>query len=831
MSGNDFLRIRKSILPTAVSLVFACGGGGGTGDDAGRVSDAFVTNGDGGGVPSNADGGPASTDGRMIAERTRIDTSIFLPTELLSSLNIIVANGLAPNALLADGLDQVVLTALASQELSESGITLGEVHRTVLSYIYSCAMPAGSEMELEIAGEPWVFTGQVGLAPEWASGACDQACQEWVSACILARTNAFAKPVAISMRGDHPALATTPTVRQQYSLREGSYFGNIFAGPLQDNGFACAGGRGGAIPELTDRFCAVIGDDCPIETVGDCNRNEFACDPTFPGCSSYTACSAWDATTGYPTTCHSERYLCNTTPTGATYNRVVTVYIEPPVVDCGNGICEEGETETCPSAPDCADFWAERYGSGCHEDSGGLAVDSSGNVAVTGRFIGDLAFGGTPLTTSSGSDADLFVAKLTTSGGHVWSRRINTTGTRAMATAIETDSNGNVIIAGHFNVPIDFGDGAVVTPPNGGTSFFVAKYAAATGALQWALPMLNDRDIGDLPLEQMPKPVLAIHTNGNITLASDFQGTIDLGLSQQNPSSDSAFFRDIVVLTISSAGAPIPASIKTIGGPLGEWVTDVAIDSSGKIVLAGGFKDEVDFGRGNTLATSGSSDEDGFVAKLSSSGTLDWAKRIGGSAGADRVNGLTIANGDSVAVTGLFRSPMAVGTTDLTPHLKSDMSTYSVDAFIAKFDAAGNATWAKSYGGVQTDVGYLIDWSDDTTSLVAALQTGGCITPLGESSCPSPVLVEGHPIDAGEFDDIVLIELSPTGTARNVAQRGSPVREWPRGLVVQDGDIVMAGEFMGTVRFSGRYLTNRGGSDRTAVPADLFIARMRNLGE
>src|SRR5262249_43891385 len=142
-----------------------------------------------------------------------------------------------------------------------------------------------------------------------SAGQCDESCQRWVSACVLARTNAYGVPVEISMRApatpprapprqasqvppNQCAPPTRPDEVASYTLREGAYYGNIFAttpeacapdgtqcdagvpppdgggpnnGPVVDTPsfYACAG-PGSNIPEITKRFCSSQGDQVVI---------------------------------------------------------------------------------------------------------------------------------------------------------------------------------------------------------------------------------------------------------------------------------------------------------------------------------------------------------------------------------------------------------------------------------------------------------------------------------------------------------------------------------------------------------------------------------------
>jgi hypothetical protein len=89
-----------------------------------------------------------------------------------------------------------------------------------LKYVYSCAMPPGSSLTLTLhhtdadggviitadggaSTEQVVLEGKHGLAPEWGAddhAVCNDDCKRWVSACLLARTNAYGQHVNISLR-------------------------------------------------------------------------------------------------------------------------------------------------------------------------------------------------------------------------------------------------------------------------------------------------------------------------------------------------------------------------------------------------------------------------------------------------------------------------------------------------------------------------------------------------------------------------------------------------------------------------------------------------------
>src|SRR5262249_5859359 len=77
-------------------------------------------------------------------------------------------------------------------------------------------------------------------------------------------------------------------------------------------------------------------------------------------------------------------------------------------------------------APDDTLKWVTRMGGDSDADVGhAIDVDNSGNVYVTGQFLGTADFGSTTLT--SAGDTDGFVAKLNGGGTVQWAKRWGTT--------------------------------------------------------------------------------------------------------------------------------------------------------------------------------------------------------------------------------------------------------------------------------------------------------------------------------------------------------------------------------------------------------------------
>jgi hypothetical protein len=227
------------------------------------------------------------------------------------AMNGLAMNGLAMNGLAMNGLVTNGLTANGLMMTGDIAAILDAdpLARMFMRYVVSCALPAAESIVFPgLAGQDdLVFTGGLGVAPEWGTdgSACDTACQEWVSSCVIARVNALGQHVPLSIRGDNPGLALAPREAAGYPRREATYFGNVFASPQEL--YACR--AAGDDQALIGRACGDGADvsRCGIDVLGDC----------------HVVCADLDPATGAFGSC--------TTPANGTFGPASTVYrMNPP---------------------------------------------------------------------------------------------------------------------------------------------------------------------------------------------------------------------------------------------------------------------------------------------------------------------------------------------------------------------------------------------------------------------------------------------------------------------------------------------------------------------
>ena len=133
---------------------------------------------------------------------------------------------------------------------------------------------------------------------------------------------------------------------------------------------------------------------------------------------------------------------------------------------------------------------------------------------------------------------------------------------------------------------------------------------------------------------------------------------------------------------------------KSAGGPNDEMGVSIATDASGNAFVAGYFKSPSLTLGSFTLTRTGNCNV--FLAKYDAGGNVIWATSPPGT-DYDIPFAVAMEASGNVVVAGLFSSQVITfGSISLT-------NAGIEDAFVAKYDAAGNVMWAKRAGGADWD--------------------------------------------------------------------------------------------------------------------------------
>lgn len=125
---------------------------------------------------------------------------------------------------------------------------------------------------------------------------------------------------------------------------------------------------------------------------------------------------------------------------------------------------------------DGAPLWSRSFGT-IGDQPVAARADSAGNLLLTGAFLGVIDFGDVPGNNTLASiGVDVFVAKLSPEGEHIWSKRIGDPENQPTTQAchdVALDTDDNVLIAGRFEAAISLGCGELTSA--GKSDAFVAK--------------------------------------------------------------------------------------------------------------------------------------------------------------------------------------------------------------------------------------------------------------------------------------------------------------------------------------------------------------------
>jgi hypothetical protein len=302
-------------------------------------------------------------------------------------------------------------------------------------------------------------------------------------------------------------------------------------------------------------------------------------------------------------------------------------------------------------------LWSKRFGSGISEAACGVATDVSGNVIITGYFDNMVNFGGSTLTCDG--ERDIYVAKFEPDGTHLWSKRFGNPFDQA-ALAVATDASGNVIVAGEFEGAVDFGGGTLACA--GGWDVYVAKFGP-DGTHLWSKRFGDESD--------QLRPSIAVDARGNVVVTGYFDGAVDFG----GGALTSFGGHDIFVAMFGSDGAHLWSKCFGEDGYAQESFA-AATDASGNVIITGGFYGEVDFG-GGTFTGSLGGYPNGFIAKFRSDGTHLWSRQFEYES-TNVVVGVAVDVTGNLIVTGVFEGGIDLGGGEYT-------CAGDVDIFVAKF--------------------------------------------------------------------------------------------------------------------------------------------------
>lgn len=241
------------------------------------------------------------------------------------------------------------------------------------------------------------------------------------------------------------------------------------------------------------------------------------------------------------------------------------------------------DTFLCKVSPVGACVWAKN-GQATDSTSGGVAVDSSGNVYIGGTFRGNANWG-LGLTSSVYTISySAFLVKYNSSGTclkqSVYGELYGLTGGQ-----VAVDRDGSVYLSGSFPGTCDFGSGAISSYLNYMRNPFLAKYSSA-GAPLWAKAFPGNSTCMSL--------ALATDSNTNVWITGYYPFWLDMPDGGSRLTSLGG--QSIFVAKFNAGGTNTYSA--SFGGPLYTYAgaPGLAVDSNGFATLTGYFYQTATFG-------------------------------------------------------------------------------------------------------------------------------------------------------------------------------------------------------------------------------------------
>ncbi len=343
----------------------------------------------------------------------------------------------------------------------------------------------------------------------------------------------------------------------------------------------------------------------------------------------------------------------------------------------------------------------------------GIAYDGSGNIYVTGDFVGVVDFDPGPGVEEYGANdgqGDVFLSKFDLNGEFLWARTWGGAGIDK-GYEVASDDLGNVYCTGCFRETVDFdpGPGIEEYVSNGNWDVFLSKFDSS-GEFQWARTWgtggSNSLDRGH---------GVALDSAGDVYVTGQFTYVVDFDPGpgvEEHPSNGNL---DVFLSKFNSDGGFQWA--RTWGGISSDEGGAVAVDSSGYAYVTGHFRDTVNFDPGSGVeecATNGF--EDVFLSKFDSSGAFQWVRTWGGSS-EDIGYAVAVDGSGYLCVAGSFRD---IVDFDPGPGIEEHISIDDEDVFLSKLDSEGSLVWARTWGGLSRDEAFAV-----AADVLGAIYVGG----------------------------------------------------------------------------------------------------------
>jgi len=260
--------------------------------------------------------------------------------------------------------------------------------------------------------------------------------------------------------------------------------------------------------------------------------------------------------------------------------------------------------------------WVTTWGGESWDDCADLAVGPSGDIFVTGSFVGtaDLDPGEGIDQHVSNGESDVYLSRFDPWGNLVRARSWGGEATDK-SSSLAIDQNGDAYVTGYFQGEVDFdpGDGVRTKESVGWRDAYLTKIDSS-GEFEWAGTW------GTSGEDQWNQGCgVATGPDGKVYVAGDFYKTVDFDPGPGGCERTSNGQGDAFLSAFDSSGNFL--WVTTWGGLYWDTAEDVAVDEQGYCFVTGGFSHLVDFDLGTGINEHWSAGlRDIYVLKIGAAG-------------------------------------------------------------------------------------------------------------------------------------------------------------------------------------------------------------------
>lgn len=310
--------------------------------------------------------------------------------------------------------------------------------------------------------------------------------------------------------------------------------------------------------------------------------------------------------------------------------------------------------------------WTRQLGTAGDDDAYGVAVDSKGNIYITGHTDGSLD------GNKSLRKTDFFLVKYNPSGVKEWTRQFGTA-KDDYAYGVTVDSKDNIYVTGSTEGDLDGNNKNA-----GRADIFLVKYDTS-GAKQWTKQLGTKKwdEARGVAVDNEGNVYITGHTDDGLDGNKNAGEEVEKGGGASGSVESTPTYADIILIKYDSFGEK--QWTRQLGTESREKAHSVAIDSEGNIYITGYTGGSLDGNKNKGRA-------DLFLIKYNSSGIKQWTRQDG-TGSWDEARGLAVDNEGNIYVTG-----------DTNGKLDDNKDAGDTDIFLIKYDLSGIKQWSRQHG-------------------------------------------------------------------------------------------------------------------------------------